>query len=181
MPKAQTFGKHLGCPIHHQRPNKQTCQSIIDRIKLTLSGWKARTLSLAILSTLIQAVTLALPDHIMNVNYLPKCITSVVDKVNRDFLWGSTGDQRKIHALNWENVSKPKKNWVVLGSHSLPDSTKLKWLILIGTLQLVVTRCGRVFSKENMGIAVSLTPDLPPLGGSMKHGLDIHHKRIVRW
>lgn len=40
---------------------------------------------------------------------LPQSICSVLNKLNRNFLWGSTYDQRRLHLVKWETVTKPKK------------------------------------------------------------------------
>ncbi|KAL7245059.1 hypothetical protein ACSBR2_000406 [Camellia fascicularis] len=45
----------------------------------------------------------------MQSSFLPKKTIKTIDKLNMDFLWGSTMETWKIHAVNWENVSKPKK------------------------------------------------------------------------
>ncbi|KAL7181895.1 hypothetical protein ACSBR1_040747 [Camellia fascicularis] len=36
-------------------------------------------------------------------------VTNKIDKLNRDFLWGTTSEKKKIHSISWDNVAKPKK------------------------------------------------------------------------
>lgn len=57
-----------------------------------LSNWKACSLSLAGRLTFINAVTIAIPTHVM------QCT----------FLWEETTQKRKIHLLSWHIVTKPK-------------------------------------------------------------------------
>ena len=58
---------------------------------------------------LLQAVTTAIPTHIMQCTMLPGKICSELDKLNRNFLWGDTTEKRKIHLLNWRTISRPKE------------------------------------------------------------------------
>lgn len=32
-----------------------------------------------------------------------------LDKMSRDFIWGSTMDYRKVHFVGWDKVTKPRK------------------------------------------------------------------------
>ena len=41
---------------------------------------------------------------------LPPKVIKCVDKLNRDFLWGSTENNKKIHMVSWKKVTKPKKD-----------------------------------------------------------------------
>ena len=40
---------------------------------------------------------------------LPSKILDGIDRLNRNFLWGSTDTARKLHWVGWEKVAKPKK------------------------------------------------------------------------
>lgn len=33
-----------------------------------------------------------------------------LDKVNKDFLWGSTSEKRKLHLVGWSKIVKPKED-----------------------------------------------------------------------
>ena len=46
----------------------------------------------------------------MQCSILPPKIVKCVDKLNRDFLWGSTENNKKIHMVNWKKVRKPQKD-----------------------------------------------------------------------
>ena len=32
-----------------------------------------------------------------------------IDKINRDFLWGSTTEKKKLHLVGWNKIIKPKE------------------------------------------------------------------------
>ena len=39
---------------------------------------------------------------------LPVQVCEKLDKINRDFLWGSTNERRKMHMVGWSKIVKPK-------------------------------------------------------------------------
>lgn len=58
--------------------------------------------------TLIKAVTSAIPSHLMQTAAIPKGGCDKMDRCQRQFLWGSTNEKRKMHKVNWKKVCKPK-------------------------------------------------------------------------
>ncbi|KAK3193440.1 hypothetical protein Dsin_024750 [Dipteronia sinensis] len=73
-----------------------------------LATWKSATLSLAGRITLIKSVASAIPVYAMQSVKLPIEVCNKLDKLNREFLWGHSVDQRKIHLINWETTCLPK-------------------------------------------------------------------------
>jgi hypothetical protein len=41
---------------------------------------------------------------------LPSSICSELDKLNRNFLWGSSEDRKKMHMVGWDKICQPKKD-----------------------------------------------------------------------
>lgn len=70
---------------------------MLDRVKQKLVGWKANLLSMAGRTTLIQASLLTIPTYTMQCAYLPSKVLDNIDKINRNFLWGSTETSKKMH------------------------------------------------------------------------------------
>jgi hypothetical protein len=106
---SKEFGKYLGVPILVDGRNKHAYDFLIEKIRDKLAGWKAQTLSLAGRCTLINAVTTAIPTHVMQCCMLPSHISKEMDQINRNFLWSDTVSQKKIHLLNWDTISRPKE------------------------------------------------------------------------
>ncbi|PNX83908.1 hypothetical protein L195_g039958, partial [Trifolium pratense] len=52
--------------------------------------------------TLSKAVIEAIPKAI------PKACLYEIQKIQRSFIWGEEDGGRKYHAVNWENITKPK-------------------------------------------------------------------------
>ena len=58
---------------------------------------------------LIQASSSTIPNYVMPYASLPNKILNGIDRVNRNFLWGTTDHVKKMHWVNWGKVSKPKE------------------------------------------------------------------------
>ena len=58
---------------------------------------------------LVQSSLAAIPSYIMQCSYLPGRVLDGLDRLNRNFLWGSTDAAKKIHWVGWEKVTKPKE------------------------------------------------------------------------
>ena len=91
------LGKYLGFPIKHQGNNNQDFGFVLHRVKSKLAGWKANLLSMAGRAVLIQASSSAVPAYTMQSNLLPSKVLEGIDRVNRNFLWGSTENKGKMH------------------------------------------------------------------------------------
>nr|XP_023928564.1 uncharacterized protein LOC112039890 [Quercus suber] len=104
-----SLGKYLGIPINHAGHSNQDFNFVLDRVKQKLAGWKSNLLSMASRSVLIQASSSTIPAYVMQCAQLPGKILDGIDRLNRNFLWGSTDTARKLHWMGWEKVAKPKK------------------------------------------------------------------------
>ena len=58
---------------------------------------------------LVNSVMSAIPNHVMQAAALPTHLCDKLDKINRDFLWGSTNEKRKMHTVGWGKIIKPKE------------------------------------------------------------------------
>ena len=103
------LGKYLGFPLKHRGGNNQDQNFILDRVKQKLAGWKANLLSLAGRTVLIQASTSTIPAYVMQCTALPKKLLDDIDRVNRNFLWGSSDSLKRTHGVGWHKVTKAKE------------------------------------------------------------------------
>lgn len=100
-----SFGKYLGFPIFHQKPTNKDFQPIIDIMRKKLAGWKGKTLNMVGRLVLVKSSLEDIPSHIMSYSRLLARITKTIDKVSRDFLWGSTEEKRRPHLVKWETIT----------------------------------------------------------------------------
>ncbi|GLT86821.1 hypothetical protein SLE2022_049350 [Rubroshorea leprosula] len=100
--------KYLGIPLGVDPRRISTWKPLIDTFKRKLSSWKGRLLSFGGRITLINFVLSSLPVFIMYFYLHPKSVISELDKIRRRFLWGGTGECRKVAWVAWERVCKSK-------------------------------------------------------------------------
>ena len=74
-----------------------------------LSGWKAKFLSFAGRFVLVKLVMSAISNYVMQGEALPIHLCEKLDKINRDFLWGSTREKKKLHLVGWNKIIQPKE------------------------------------------------------------------------
>ena len=94
------LGKYLGFPLKHSRASRHDFDYVLDRVKKKLAGWKANLLSMAGRMVLIHASSSTIPNYVMQQVSLPGKILKGIDRVNRNFLWGSSDHVRKMHWVN---------------------------------------------------------------------------------
>lgn len=63
--------KYSRVPFHHKRVNKETYYFIIDKVGSRLSNWKAISVSLDGLHTLIWFVVNAIPNYVIRSSLIP--------------------------------------------------------------------------------------------------------------
>ena len=97
LSQTPNLGKYLGFPLKHRRGNNQDLNFILYRVKQKLAGWKANLLSLAGRTMLIQAFTSTISAYVMQCMALPKKLLDDIDRVNRNFLWGSSDSLKRTH------------------------------------------------------------------------------------
>lgn len=92
---------------------------LIERVERKLGGWKAKLISKGGRLQLVQAVLSSIPVYHMICFRLPQWVIHRIDKIRRQFLWGSSTDGRRgISLINWPPVCRPKK-WGGIGISNL--------------------------------------------------------------
>jgi len=80
---------------------------IIEKIKLRLSSWKGRFLSLAGRVCLIKAVFTTLPLYYLSFFKAPSSVCKTIKRIQAKFLWGWGHYGRKIAWVSWDTVCNP--------------------------------------------------------------------------
>lgn len=57
---------------------------------------------------LTQFVTTMIPNYSMQCLALPAKVLSSIDRLSRNFLWGSSESRKKLHLVSWKKIAKPK-------------------------------------------------------------------------
>ena len=86
--------KYLGLPSLVGRNKKNTFNSIKDKLRNKLVGWKEKLLSKAGKEVLIKVVAQAIPTYTISVFKLPDSLCEDLTSMIRNFWWGIV--ERKI-------------------------------------------------------------------------------------
>jgi len=100
--------RYLGFPIPFGRSKKVVFSVVMHRVWKKVKGWKERFLSRAGKETLIKAVAQAIRNYILSCYKMPVGCYREIDSMLAKFWWGSNMDQKKIHWMSWERLSKAK-------------------------------------------------------------------------
>jgi hypothetical protein len=128
------IGKYLGFPLRPNGRSSRDFDFIVEKVQAKLSSWKAKLLSPAGRVVLIQAVTSSIPAYYMQNVALPIRTCSKLDKLNRDFLWGSSADRKRMHMVGWDKVCQPKEKGGLglysTRSRNIALLAKLNWRVM---------------------------------------------------
>ena len=103
------IGNYLGFPINHKGVPRNRLNFIIERVMSKLAGWKARFLSFAGRFVLVKSVMSSIPNYVMQATALLAHLCEKLDKINRDFLEGSTSENRRLHLVSLSKIIRPKE------------------------------------------------------------------------
>lgn len=97
---AKNFGKYLGFPILNNAPKASDYRFVIDKMRARLSTWKTNLLNIVGRTTLALATLNSIPNHAMQYTMLPTKIHKQIDQIQRNFIWGTITDRKKLHLIN---------------------------------------------------------------------------------
>ena len=114
------LGRYLGFPILQQSRAGAAYNFVVEKTQNKFALWKTKLLSRA--RKLVLAKTTAVPiiEYYMQCQALPTKVCDAVDKIIKDFLWGSTKEKKRMHMVNWNIVTLPK-DLGGLGLHFMKD------------------------------------------------------------
>lgn len=107
--ETKEIGRYLGVQILSRCDSKTEFAPLVTKIKTALQKWKGNCLNFAGRVTLAKSVLAAIPAYTMQSDSLPVHICQEIDRITRSFVWNDAPDHRKIHLINWETMSMPKK------------------------------------------------------------------------
>uniref|UniRef100_A0A2N9IH06 RNase H type-1 domain-containing protein n=1 Tax=Fagus sylvatica TaxID=28930 RepID=A0A2N9IH06_FAGSY len=133
---------------------------VVEKVQAKLSNWKAKLLCPAGRVILVQSVTSAIPTYYMQNVALPIRVCSNLDKLNRDFLWGSTNERKKMHMVGWDKVCRPKDlgglGLYFTKARNLTLPAKLNWRVMedpdfLWAKTLIAKYCPNGIMDERLG------------------------------
>ena len=96
---------YLGAPIAVGRSRISYFLPLVDKVRRRVEGWGARTLSMAGRLTLVRSVLASIPIHILAVSKISQLVINMLDRLLRDYLWGSKMGKCLLHWVNWDHCT----------------------------------------------------------------------------
>lgn len=107
--KGNLSATYLGIPLRANLKNKSVWDGVKERFRRKLAMWKRYYLSEGGRFTLIKSTLSNLPIYVMSILRIPVLVAARIEKMLRNFLWGSNTTQKKIHLLAWKMCCPGKK------------------------------------------------------------------------
>ena len=82
---------------------------ILERMEKKLSGWKRLYLSKGGRLTLLKSTLSSLPTDYLFLFTIPKAVATRLERIQRNFLWGSLVECFKYPLVAWEKVCLPRE------------------------------------------------------------------------
>lgn len=99
---------YLGLPVGANPRSLATWQPVIDKVKKRLSTWHQQQLSFGGRVCLIKSVLTAIPLYYLSMFRAPSKVITMLNSIQRNFLWGAKGDERKVAWVKWKECCNLK-------------------------------------------------------------------------
>ncbi|XP_022003882.1 uncharacterized protein LOC110901359 [Helianthus annuus] len=114
--------KYLGLMVRANMNRSNNWKPIYNIFELRASLWKANLISIGGNITLIKSVLESLPNYYFSLYKVSAKMIKDLESLMRRFLWGGSGESRKMHWVAWDWVSIPNEDGG-LGLSKLKHST----------------------------------------------------------
>lgn len=102
------LGRYLGPIPLHGKCKKPGFKGILDKMSIKSVGWNSNRLSMASRVVMAKSVLGSMSSNVMLDSQVPVVVYKEVEKMQRDFIWGSVEGQRTCHLINWDTLCLPK-------------------------------------------------------------------------
>ena len=112
-----------------------TLEPVLERIRMRLSTWGNKYISLGGRIVLLNLLLNSLPIFYLSFLKMPTKVIKMVEGIQRRILWGGVGGPRKICWVKWRTICQTRRNGglgvrdIKLVNLSLP--AKWKWCLII--------------------------------------------------
>lgn len=107
---SSTFGKYLGFHMFHSTPKSFDFYFLLDNMHSKLVSWKTKFLNMAGRTTLAKASLVGIPNHVIQINLLPTTMHKRINRIQRNFLWGTTEKKNALGQLQ-NHYKNQERGW----------------------------------------------------------------------
>ena len=101
--------KYLGAPLMASAIKHSSWKQLLEKLEARLFLWTNCALNMASRIVLIKAVLHSMPLYLFSILAAPKWVLKEIKNIQRNFLWGGSGQNRKWALIKWDKVCLPKK------------------------------------------------------------------------
>lgn len=95
---------YLGLPLGAKFKCTAVWTELLEKFRKRLALWKKRFLTKAGRLILIKTTLAALPVFFLSLFVVPCSVADTMERIIRNFLWGSGEEKKQFHLLNWEQL-----------------------------------------------------------------------------
>lgn len=106
---ASLQSKYPGAPLFSMAIKHSSWSCILEKLEAKLFLWTHTTLNMSGRLVLIKAILQAMPIYLFSILAAPKWVLKVIKQLQRNFLWGNLGPNRKWALVKWEKACLPNK------------------------------------------------------------------------
>ena len=99
--------RYLGMPLRAQYKDSSIWNPIIEKIEKRSPGWKRLYLSKGSRLTLLKSTLSSLSTYFLSLFTIPQAVTTRIEMIQRNFLWGASKDVFKYPLVAWYKVCLP--------------------------------------------------------------------------
>eukprot|EP00253_Pinus_taeda_P034194 PITA_34194 len=101
--------KYLGAPLFALALKHSSWNCLLEKLEANLFLWTHRALNMSSRLVLIKVVLQSMPTYLSSILAAPKWVLKAIKQLQRNFLWGNSGPNRKWALVKWEKACLPKK------------------------------------------------------------------------
>lgn len=98
---------YLGLPLGAKASSKAIWSLVLERMGKRLSHWKGHLLSKGGKLVLLRNVLSSIPIYFLSSFVIPSSVAAQMESPQRNFLWSTDQERRKICWVSWKKICKP--------------------------------------------------------------------------